>query len=80
LKFIPIKCDYIPESEFVSDGLYSIYDSSPSEPELSTGLFRASTICTSLRKQDIFPSENFKIKMNNTPTTRTADHTVTVNS
>jgi hypothetical protein len=69
LKFIPIKCEHIPESEFVSDGLYSVSDSSPPEPELCTGSFRASTICTSLRKQDIFPSENFKIKMNNTPTT-----------
>jgi len=52
----------------------------PSEQELSTGSFRASTLCTSSRKQGIFLSGNSKIRTNNTPTARTADQNMTVNS
>jgi len=52
----------------------------PSEQELSTGSFRASLICTSSRKWGIFLSENSKIKTNSTPTARTADHNMIVNS
>ena len=79
MKLIPIKYDHMPESESDSVGLYFVSDISPTEQKLSTGSFRAFTICTSSGKRDIFRTESSKIKKNDGPTTCTADHNVTVN-